>query len=661
MKPSTEVYDGEKHTVGEVETSVKDAEVYYSVDGKEWSKEKPTFTEKGDYTVYVQARDKNYHDSKVFEAKVSITARPITITADSEERDYNGIALTSNKYTVSKDGLVKGQEIGSVEVVGSITNVGTAENTAKNARIVFGKDDTTDNYKIKYVNGILKITPAEASKNAVTVVAGTATYDGEKHGLKKVSSLIEKGTTFYYATKADAKPEEWTTNAPQYVNAGTYPVFVKAVNPNYKTADPVESSIVINKKEIQIKPKSATKVYGEEDPKLEASVEGLVKEDKATYTIVRETGEDVKEYTIEIQNAKASANYTIKTDTAIFKITPAEASKNAVTVVAGTATYDGEKHGLKKVSSLIEKGTTFYYATKADAKPEEWTTNAPQYVNAGTYPVFVKAVNPNYKTADPVESIIVIDKKVVTIQPIETSKIFGEKDKELIAQVTGMVQGDTIAYEVKRDAGENAGKYTIHIKNVAISDNYTVDTKTSTFTIHKASADGNRIFVKNVNKVYDGEKLKAQEAKALEGSKIEYSIDGGTTWKEAIPTRTNAGKTIVQVRATHPNFKESIATEEIVITKCIATIQANPAQKVYKESEPTLSAKLKNVVSGEEAQFEYTVERKTGENVGTYDITVTNVKELGNYEIKTEGAKFTINKASNDTNKVSVEDTKATY
>ena len=109
---------------------------------------------------------------------LTITQKPVTITADSDSKEYDGTALTRDSYTSTE--LATGDAYESVTVTGSITEVGTADNVPSAAKIVDGEEDVTANYDITYVNGTLEITQ---STKELKVVANSNEwmYDSENH------------------------------------------------------------------------------------------------------------------------------------------------------------------------------------------------------------------------------------------------------------------------------------------------------------------------------------------------------------------------------------------------------------------------------------------------------------------------------------------------
>ncbi|MDR1815563.1 MAG: InlB B-repeat-containing protein [Clostridiales Family XIII bacterium] len=107
---------------------------------------------------------------------LTVTPRPIEITAASATKMYDGTALTDAGYRLSKGALAEGQRIDRVSVAGSVTEVGEAANVASAAAIVGSEDrDVTGNYEIDYADGLLTVTAAAAEPTDEELVVTPAT------------------------------------------------------------------------------------------------------------------------------------------------------------------------------------------------------------------------------------------------------------------------------------------------------------------------------------------------------------------------------------------------------------------------------------------------------------------------------------------------------
>ena len=150
--------------------------------------------------------------------KLTITAKPITITADSDSKVYDSTALTKNSYT--NTALAAGDAITSVTVTGTQTNVGTTDNVPSAAVIKHGTDNVTGSYAITYVNGTLGVTP-----KAVTITANdkTKVYDG--------TALTEGGFTATALSTGDSHTFTVAmTNDSRITNFGTQPNVIATVD-----------------------------------------------------------------------------------------------------------------------------------------------------------------------------------------------------------------------------------------------------------------------------------------------------------------------------------------------------------------------------------------------------------------------------------------------
>ncbi len=124
----------------------------------------------------------NYTVTKVKGALTMVNAsKAITITAASDQKTYDGTALTNDTVTVTNESLFTGDRL-VASANGSVTNVGdtAADNNpvAAGYKIMHGSEDVTGSYVITTKPGTLTITP-----KAVTVTAQDKafTYDGKAH------------------------------------------------------------------------------------------------------------------------------------------------------------------------------------------------------------------------------------------------------------------------------------------------------------------------------------------------------------------------------------------------------------------------------------------------------------------------------------------------
>ena len=153
------VYDGTEHSVKDYTVKISDSR-YTEKDFTFSGKALASGVNAGAYEMGLKAdqfKNTNARFTNVefiikADGVLTITQRPLTITAGSAE----GIApVTCDKYTV--EGLATGDKVDSVKITGIQSEPGESPNVASDAVIKNAKgEDVTANYKITYVDGVLK-------------------------------------------------------------------------------------------------------------------------------------------------------------------------------------------------------------------------------------------------------------------------------------------------------------------------------------------------------------------------------------------------------------------------------------------------------------------------------------------------------------------------
>ncbi|MBR4535346.1 MAG: hypothetical protein IKO62_01665, partial [Bacteroidales bacterium] len=94
------------------------------------------------------------------------------------------------------------------------------------------------------------------------------------------------------------------------------------------------------------------------------------------------------------------------------------------------------------------------------------------------------------------------------------------------------------------------------------------------------------------------------------------------------------------------NYNVTYVPANFTITRATATVTAEAKTKVYGAVDPSLTAVVSGMQNGDAVSvIQYTVNRTTGENVGTYTITPSGAAIQGNYNVTYVPANFTITRA----------------
>ena len=145
-----------------------------------------------------------WNGSKTF----TIDQKAITITADSDTKEYDGTPLTNDSYTCSPEpALATGDSFESVTITGSQTDVGRSPNKPIGAVIKNGSDkNVTANYDITYVNGTLEVT-VRSIGDGINPASGFTLEFGEGGALiiKDGEIALTENTDFIEATTESGK------------------------------------------------------------------------------------------------------------------------------------------------------------------------------------------------------------------------------------------------------------------------------------------------------------------------------------------------------------------------------------------------------------------------------------------------------------------------
>lgn len=232
----SKIYDGNEHSVTGYKVESISNPLYTAADFAFSGTASVTGTDAGSYPMGLKAEQfqntsKNFTNVKfvVNDGELTINPMPLTITAGSDSKAYNGTPLTNDTFT--RTSLAAGDTLASVTVTGSQTDVGSSKNVASDAKLMRGDRDVTANYAIDYLPGTLTVTKNESAK--LTAEAYKGVYDGGEHDavVKTALSDLVDDSVWTYSYSLDG--EHYTDEMPQVKNVGAYPVWVKATNDNY--------------------------------------------------------------------------------------------------------------------------------------------------------------------------------------------------------------------------------------------------------------------------------------------------------------------------------------------------------------------------------------------------------------------------------------------
>ena len=436
---------------------------------------------------------------KVVAPSLTVKERMLTNIGETASRTYNGNEqeITGFKTT----GLIENHVLSGLSYSAKGTDIGKYKGVFSGTPVIRDAKgaDVTNNYNIVNTPGWMKVDPTDAEV-VVTVTGRTDTkvYDGTAHTASGYDVSIPEGSLY---TEADfsfggdataTRTDVGTTNmglaADQFVNNnGNFTNVVFNVTDGWMKVDPTT---------LTIKASDSGKIYGQDDPELTASIEGLKGADEftGTYEVAREAGESVGVYEIAARNVVFdNPNYTIETKPGTFVIT--QLGEAAIVVGDLTKTYDGvplEPSAVTPVGLAVGDYVDgiVYEGAQTDVGGSEATVAS--YVIRNAEGVDVTA---SYVNIQVVPGSLVVNPATITVTANNQTKIAGETDPELTYTFAGAVNDEIARFAggLQREAGEEAGVYAINQGDLVLVDNgafrianYTLEFASGTFTITAA-------------------------------------------------------------------------------------------------------------------------------------------------------------------------------
>ena len=366
------------------------------------------------YTTGEKFNADNYTITKN-EGKLSITQRTgegktITVTANSDEKVYDGAPLTNNGFTHA-GALVEGDELTAV-VEGSQTDVGSSNNVVKSYRVMRGETDVTNNYTFgDSIIGTLTVTPVAielTANSASKKYDGTALTDGG-YSITKGEFVGEEGLASVTVVGSQTLVGESANTITAHSLKGN--TLVQNYTITYK---PGKLTVTRNEKVIKVTANSHTWEYDGQphsDGGYTVNYDGVDYPVAAGEFATLPTGDIVKaKITKTVTNVSDSAagNNTIdeltivnaagedtkgqyKTVTLIpgtLTITKRGAGEEKVKITAAdnTVEYDGSAHGAKlNAAGEIEAGTSYTITNLAEGHSVKTLAIDGSETDAGVY------------------------------------------------------------------------------------------------------------------------------------------------------------------------------------------------------------------------------------------------------------------------------------
>mgnify|MGYP000301336890 CR=1 FL=1 len=602
-------------------------------------------------TVTITVTGKGNYTGK-FEVTYKILPRKVTLKSETASKPYDGTALTKPAVKVSGDGFVEG-EVSDIKATGSVTTVSEGKVT-NTIRFTEGAGYKGDNYTIFKEEGKLSITaqsidpgtdpekPNPDYTGAKVNSPSDAVYDGNEHKwiptvTDKADKKLKAGTdyTVEYSTK-------------NFKDVGTIKVVIKGKG-NYTGT--VTRTYKITPKSVTVAANDKTKVFGETDPKLTATVAGTLGNDTVDYKLSRKDGEAVGKYAITASGKAEQGNYTVTYATGTLTITsqsidPGTDSEKPNPDYTGAkvnspsdAVYDGKEH---KWSPTVVDKTGKELIAGTDYAVEYATSD---FTNVGTIEVTITGIG-NYSGT--VKRSYKVTPKEYTVTTDSATKTYSGTALTAGGKVEGIVSGETVEFTTtgsQTEVGTSKNTYELVWKS-AKATNYTlVKESIGTLTVKAKSIVPDGPDTPDEKKTgitvsepsdskYDGKEHK--EVLTVTDTKTGKELVAGTDYSVTYSSDlVNAGTVTMKV-AGLGNYSGSF-TKTYKITKRSVTLTSATVSKVYDGSALTntsITVSGDGFVEGEGASYEVTgTQTEVGNSANAFEYKLNENTLASNYNI----------------------------
>ena len=539
----------------------------YDVDFK--ADEEPTFTyavqgstefgtyeeivndQAGKYTVKAVVEQTNNYLKAEETADFEIKQAPLAITVKAQTKVYGE---ADPELVLEADPAY--QFTDDAETIGLTITRAEGEDVGEYDITATYDEEKAKNYDITVTNAKLTITKAPL---AITIV------DAEKvYGEADPEFVLDPAPEYQFEDNAETIGLVISREAGEDVN--TYNITAEYDSEKAKNYEitVTDATFTITAAELEIVVDDNTKVYGDEDPELVLANEPAYQNgddaEAIGLKIEREAGEDVGEYAITATATGVNAgNYTINFTDGKFTITEA---KLTLTAKALTKVYgDADPEFVLATEPAYKNGD--------DATSIGLTFTREEGEDVGTYVITPAAESKNYTyTIEPADFEITPATLVYTLGNAEytyTGEAIQPVQGETFAKTDGKfffddAYGTTFTFVWPNEAQVvDAGVYNFNelATDVEVKNYYIIFSKDAVVTVKPAE-------IAFTPAVADDELTYTGEAQTLiktpatatftdyEGNEtefaVEYSIDGGTTWKADLPQAIEAGKYTVSTK-----------------------------------------------------------------------------------------------------------------
>ena len=403
---------------------------------------------------------------------------------------------------------------------------------------------------LNYVRGTALVNGSTLRVRGTALVNGSTINDNSNNGSILVFDATELGDTTDNVGFTPISFITGTTVGQHWIVPGTY------ISNNFDISYGL-GTLTIDPADLTITAEDKSKTFGEEDPALTYTDQGLLGEDTLSGALIREVGEDVADYAILQGSVTAGENYKIHYDSATLSILPASMT---VSITAEDKVYDGTRTAIVALSDNRLSGSeldiaysTALFDTKHVGEMKEVTVLGLSVTgaDAGNYVANTEATTTADISVDSIDVTAVTDSKTyngttssggvpevdlladgdeVSVVPVQ---VFASKNvgSEKVLSASGLVisdgnGGNNYAVSYVNDSTGNIDQLAINV--TAVTDTRTYDGTTSSVEepVVDPLMDGDVVSIVPVQ-VYDNKNAGTGKSLIASGLVINDGNEGG--------------------------------------------------------------------------------------------------------------------------------------
>lgn len=558
-------------------------------------------------------------------AMLTIKPAPITIVAEVKSKTYGG----SDPELTVEDFSTQLKNGDTAESIGFSISRAAGENAGT---YTITPAITSTNYELTATTADFTINKAPL---AISAVAASKTY-GDADPTLEYSDFAEQ-----LVNDDTAEGIGFSISRAGGEDVNTYTITPAITSTNYEltatTANFTINPKAINAEGVQIVPIADQEYTGAAIEPAIVVKDGDNVVDASNYDVAYDTSAGYNVGDVNSVTVTGKGNYLTNDENTLTATYNIVKKTLHVSAVAASKNYGEED----PVLTFTYTDADFISGESKSNLTAEPTISREEGETPGTYTISLSGGEADNYKFEFAPADFTINAATITITADNVEKYYGAEDPALTYSVApeGLAQYITTAPTLTREEGEDADDYEITVSGGEAAVGYEIayaDTH-GKFTINPAVVT---ITAENKSKV-----------KGDEDPELTYTVTGlvGEDQLTTEPTLTRVlGETPndYAITATDAEASSNYTIEYVAgtftITKPTLIVRATSASKTYGDADPTLAYTASGFIGSDDFTTTPTVSRATGEDAGTYEITVSG-GVANDYDIVYFPGTFTIN------------------